>query len=88
MLSHGASVHRLPALQQFPGNKWLEIAMIRVIISASGWTQKDHNTSDPGNISEVVTHVKQVSREGVGVVSMKLVGEGASFTKREDYVRP
>jgi aryl-alcohol dehydrogenase-like predicted oxidoreductase len=27
--------------------------------------------------------VKQVRREGMGVISMKLVGEGA-FTKRED----
>ncbi len=34
-------------------------------------------------MSEVVTHVKQVRSEGMGVISMKLVGEGA-FTTRED----
>ena len=44
---------------------------------------EDYNTSEVGNVSEVVTHVKQVRREGMGVISMKLVGEGA-FTKRED----
>jgi diketogulonate reductase-like aldo/keto reductase len=28
--ARGASVHGLPALRQMPGNKWLEIAMIRM----------------------------------------------------------
>src|ERR1700683_5403068 len=30
VVGYGASVHGLPALRQFPGNKWLEIAMIRL----------------------------------------------------------
>ena len=30
VVGHGASVHGLPALRRFPGNTWLEIAMIRV----------------------------------------------------------
>jgi aryl-alcohol dehydrogenase-like predicted oxidoreductase len=34
-------------------------------------------------VSEVVTHVKQVRKDGMGVISMKLAGEG-SFTRRED----
>jgi aryl-alcohol dehydrogenase-like predicted oxidoreductase len=34
-------------------------------------------------VNEVVEHVKQVHRQGMGVISMKLVGEG-SFTTRED----
>lgn len=34
-------------------------------------------------MSEVATHVKQVRKEGMGVISMRLVGEGA-FTTRED----
>jgi aryl-alcohol dehydrogenase-like predicted oxidoreductase len=83
VLSHGASVHGLPALRQFPGNKWLEIAMIRVNHKGVRMDAEDYNTPDVGNVSEVVTHVKQVRREGMGVISMKLVGEGA-FTKRED----
>jgi hypothetical protein len=44
---------------------------------------EDYNTNDLGNVSEVVTHVKQVHKQGMGVISMKLVGEGA-FTARED----
>ncbi len=80
---HGASVHGLPALRRFPGNKWLDIAMIRMNHKGTKMDAEDYNTSGPGNVSEVVAHVKQVRGEGMGIISMKLVGEGA-FTTRED----
>ena len=83
LVGHGASVHGLPGLRQFPGNKWLEIAMIRVNHNGTKMDAEDYNTPGPGDVSEVVTHVKQVRKEGMGVISMKLVGEGA-FTNRED----
>ena len=83
VLGHGASVHGLPALRQFPGNKWIEIAMIRMNHKGTKMDAEDYNAPGPGNVSEVVTHLKQVQKEGMGVISMKLVGEGA-FTTRED----
>jgi aryl-alcohol dehydrogenase-like predicted oxidoreductase len=83
LVGYGASVHGLPALRQFPGNKWLEIAMIRMNHKGTRMDAEDYNTSAAGNVNEVVTHVKQVRSEGMGVISMKLVGEGA-FTTRED----
>jgi aryl-alcohol dehydrogenase-like predicted oxidoreductase len=83
VLSHGASVHGLPALRQFPGNQWLQVAMIRVNQKGVRMDAEDYNTNGLGNVSEVVTHVKQVHKQGMGVISMKLVGEGA-FTARED----
>jgi len=83
IIGHGASVHGLPALRRFPGNKWLEIAMIRMNHRGAHMDAEDYNTGGPGNVSEVVTHMKQVHTEGMGVISMKLVGEG-SFTTRED----
>src|SRR5580700_2791918 len=83
VVGYGASVHGLPALRQFPGNKWLEIAMIRMNHKGTRMDAEDYNTSGAGNVSEVVTRVKQVRTEGMGVISMKLVGEGA-FTTRED----
>jgi predicted aldo/keto reductase-like oxidoreductase len=43
---------------------------------------EDYNTAGLGNVAEVVTHIEQARKEGMGVVSMKLVGEG-SFD-RED----
>jgi 1-deoxyxylulose-5-phosphate synthase len=80
ILSRGASVHGLPALRQMPGNQWLQIAMIRMNHNGArmdGPTWEDNN--NPANVPEVVEHVKQVRNQGMGVVSMKLVG-GGQFT--------
>ena len=82
IVGHGASVHGLPALRQVPDNKWLEVAMIRMNHKGKSMDAEDYNTAGPGNVSEVVTHVKQARKQGMGVISMKLVGEG-SFS-RED----
>ena len=38
---------------------------------------------NPANVDEVVEHVKQVKKDGMGVISMKLIGNGA-FTRHED----
>ena len=83
IVGHGASVHGLPALRQMPDNKWLEIAMIRMNHKGAHMDAEDFNAHGPGNVNEVVNHVKGVRAKGMGVISMKLVGEG-SFTTRED----
>jgi aryl-alcohol dehydrogenase-like predicted oxidoreductase len=82
IVSHGASVHGLPALRQVPGNKWLDVAMIRVNHKGTRMDAEDYATEGLGNVPEVVIHVQQVRKEGMGVVSMKLVGEGTF--NRED----
>jgi predicted aldo/keto reductase-like oxidoreductase len=81
--TRGASVHGLPALRQVPGNKWLEIAMIRMNHTGAHMDGPTGSGNFPDSVSEVVEHVHQVKQEGMGVISMKLVGEG-SFTQRED----
>jgi aryl-alcohol dehydrogenase-like predicted oxidoreductase len=83
ILSRGASVHGLPALRQMPGNKWLDVAIIRM--NHTG-TRMDGPVPDDGNlghIDEVVQHVKSVKKDGMGVVSMKLCGDG-TFTRHDD----
>ena len=82
VVGHGASVHGLPALRKFPGNKWLEIAMIRMNHNGTKMDAEDYNTGGPGNVPEVVQHMKQVRAEKMGVISMKLIGEGVF--NRED----
>jgi 1-deoxyxylulose-5-phosphate synthase len=74
--SHGASVHGLPALRQVPGTEWLQIAMIRMNHVGAVMDSEVHDTPVLGNVPEVVSHVKQVKKEGMGVISMKLIGEG------------
>ena len=76
IVSHGASVHGLPALRQVPGSKWLDVAMIRMNHKGTKMDAEDYNTQGLGNVPEVVAHVQKVRAEGMGVISMKLVGEG------------
>jgi aryl-alcohol dehydrogenase-like predicted oxidoreductase len=83
IVSRGASVHGLPALRQVPEMKFLEVAMIRVNHKGTAMDAEDYNTAGLGNVPEVVTHIKQARKNGLGVISMKLVGEGR-FTQRED----
>lgn len=87
ILSRGASVHGLPALRQMPGNPWLQVAMIRMNHNGTrmdGPSYYDGNS--PDSVPEVVKHVKQVKQDGMGVVSMKLVGDG-TFTRHDDRVK-
>ena len=82
--ARGASVHGLPSLRLMPGNQWLQIAMIRMNHKGTrmdGPTGADGN--NPDNVPEVVDHVKQVKKEGMGVISMKLVGD-TKFIDRAD----
>jgi 1-deoxyxylulose-5-phosphate synthase len=83
ILKRGASIHGLPALRQVPGNKWLEIAMIRMNHNGTVMDSAVADDGKPGDVSEVVQHVKQVKQQGMGVISMKLVGNG-TFTRHED----
>ena len=76
VVSHGASVHGLPALRQVPGNDWLKLAMIRVNHKGKSMDAEDYATQGLGNVPEVVEHVKEVRKEGMGVIAMKLIGEG------------
>jgi aryl-alcohol dehydrogenase-like predicted oxidoreductase len=82
IVSHGASVHGLPALRQVPGNKWLDVAMIRVNHNGTRMDAEVPDTAELGNVPEVVRHVQQARKEGMGVISMKLIGEGVF--NRED----
>ncbi len=83
IIGHGASVHGLPALRQFPSNNWLEVALMRVNHNGTRMDAENYATREPGNVPEVVTHMKAVHAKGIGVIGMKLIGEGA-FTNRED----
>ena len=76
VLGHGASVHGLPALRRVPGTKWLDIAMIRMNHTGNNMDAEDYATHGPGNVPEVVTHVHEAHSQGLGVISMKLAGEG------------
>jgi aryl-alcohol dehydrogenase-like predicted oxidoreductase len=76
ILSRGASVHGLPALRQVPANQWLQIAMIRMNHLGTRMDNEDNSWDDRGIVPEVVDHVHQARKAGLGIISMKLIGEG------------
>ena len=84
ILARGASVHGLPALRTIPGNQFLEIAMIRMNHNGTRMdTESMRDIEAIGNVDEVVKYTRQVHQQGMGVISMKLCGEGR-FTSAED----
>src|SRR5215510_9861519 len=66
----GASVHGLPALRVFPGNQWLDVAMIRMNHKGVRMDGEVPDPSGPGNVDEVVAHTKKMHSEGKGIISM------------------
>ena len=76
ILRHGASVHGLPALRRVPGNQFLQIAMIRMNHKGVRMDAEEHDADVLGDVNEVLEHTRQARKEGMGVISMKLVGEG------------
>ncbi|HUQ93315.1 MAG TPA: aldo/keto reductase [Bryobacteraceae bacterium] len=84
ILAHGASVHGLPALRTFPGNQWLDVAMIRMNHNGTRMdTPQTKDVAEPGDVPEVVSHARKVHGQGTGVIGMKLCGEGR-FTDAKD----
>jgi len=86
--THGASVHGLPALRQMPGTQWLDVGLIRINHNGArmdGPTYED--TNHPDNVSEVVDHIHQLKKEGLGVIGMKLCGGGQFQNSHDDRVK-
>jgi 1-deoxyxylulose-5-phosphate synthase len=82
--AHGASCHGLQPLRAFPGNQWLDVALLRVNHKGTRMdTMSTRDTDDLGNVNEVAARAKQIHAQGTGVLGMKLIGEG-QFTTAED----
>jgi predicted aldo/keto reductase-like oxidoreductase len=82
VVSRGASVHGLPALRQVPQFDWLQVAMIRVNHNGTRMDTEVADGPGHGNVPEVVRHIYAARSAGMGVISMKLIGEGVF--NRED----
>jgi predicted aldo/keto reductase-like oxidoreductase len=86
--THGASVHGLPSLRRMPGNTWLDVGLIRINHKGArmdGPTWED--TNHPDNVSEVVDHIHELKKEGLGVIGMKLCGGGQFENSHDDRVK-
>ena len=79
----GASVHGLPALRQVPKDSWLQVGMIRMNHKGVRMDAENYATNGLGDVPVVVKNVEEARKKGLGIISMKLAGEG-QFTRRED----
>jgi predicted aldo/keto reductase-like oxidoreductase len=83
ILAHGASAHGLLPLRDFPGNKWLDVALLRINHDGTRMdTLGPENVDATGKVGEVTRHISTIHGQGTGVLGMKLVGEGR-FTSPE-----
>ncbi len=76
ILSHGASCHGLQPLREFPGNRWLDVALLRVNHNGTIMDSLRGDGSEKGDVDEVVGHVSELHSQGTGVIGMKIMGEG------------
>jgi predicted aldo/keto reductase-like oxidoreductase len=77
MMAHGASVHGKQALAAFPGNPFLDVAMIRMNHNGTRMdTPSTQDIDEKGDVPFVVDHMHRTKAGGAGIISMKLVGEG------------
>jgi aryl-alcohol dehydrogenase-like predicted oxidoreductase len=83
ILAHGASCHGLLPLRAFPGNKWLDVALLRINHDGTRMDTLQGESNEKGDVKEVVSRIEAIHGQGTGVIGMKLVGEG-QFTKPED----
>jgi aryl-alcohol dehydrogenase-like predicted oxidoreductase len=80
MLAHGASCHGLLPLRAFPGNDWLDVALLRVNHNGTRMDAIQSESNEKGNVPEVVSQITKIHKQGTGVIGMKLIGEGAFTT--------
>lgn len=82
ILAHGASCHGLLPLRQFPGNDWLDVALLRVNHDGTKMDTIQSESREKGDVTEVTSRIATIHKQGTGVIGMKLMGEGA-FTSPE-----
>ena len=84
LVAHGASAHGLLPVRDFPGNKWLDVALLRVNHNGVRMdTLGAEGNGLIGDVREVTKHVAAVHKQGTGVLGMKLIGEGAFKSPEE-----
>lgn len=76
ILAHGASCHGLLPLRDYAGNEWLDVALVRVNHDGTKMDTLRGESREKGDVDEVVSHINTIHSQGIGVIGMKLAGEG------------
>jgi predicted aldo/keto reductase-like oxidoreductase len=89
ILSHGASCHGLLPLRAFPGQKWLDVALLRINHDGTRMDNLQGDEQMKGVVEEPVAHIARIHEQRTGVIGMKIMGEGAFQTpeRRDASIR-
>lgn len=83
LLAHGASCHGLLPLRRFPGNNWLDVALLRVNHDGTRMDNLEGTEYGQGDVNEVTQRIAAVHKQGTGVIGMKIIGEGSFKTPEQ-----
>src|SRR5262249_53327775 len=76
VVAHGASCHGTLPLSKFPGEKWLDVALMRVNHDGVKMDTLQGDDKDKGDVPKITATIGQVHKQGTGVIGMKIMGEG------------
>ena len=76
--AHGVSCHSLPALKAAAASPWVEVDLVRLNPIGS------HMDADPATVIGVI---QQMRARGVGIVGMKILGQGDLRDKPQEAIR-
>ena len=83
LIAHGASCHGTLPLSAFPGEKWLDVALMRVNHDGVKMDTLRGDDKEKGDVPKITSTIGRVHAQGTGVIGMKIMGEGR-FTSPED----
>jgi hypothetical protein len=82
IVAHGASCHGTLPLSDFPGNRWLDVALLRVNHDGVKMDTLRGDDKEKGDVPRITSTIGEVHGQGTGVIGMKIMGEGR-FTAPE-----
>ena len=72
----GVSMHGLLPLRAAADTGWGDVRLVRVNHNGRHMDNLKNKWKEPGDVSEVVKHIKKMHAAGKGIIGMKLIGEG------------
>jgi len=80
---HGCSGHGLLPIRAYPGNSWMDVALMRVNHDGTRMDNLRDEAGVPGVREEVLPTIEKVHAQGTGVLGMKIMGEGKFITPEQ-----
>lgn len=81
--SHGVSIHGLAPLKAAASVPWIDIALVRVNHNGHHMDGSTAKFAEPGDHKAAMPLIRQLAKNKMGLVAMKLVGNG-DFVSEED----